>query len=194
VPQKFKDYEGREWTVFVSVDEVRKVRREYGVYLPGLVENNFAPLDALARDVVQFIDVLYLCTDAGAKGCSPGQFGRAISGDVVEAAGRAFMEALVDFFPDARRRALLRDVLAKGKRLGELVREKAAKELGKVDPERAAAKAIRRIDAAIREAEAKEEKELAALLTPPSENRSNGSSGSVPASPESTPAPSPSAS
>lgn len=104
----FTDTAGRTWTIAIHVDSIRTVRDlvrdDDGkpVYLPAAVEGKL--LTDLS-DPLLLCDVLYaLCKpQADALKVSDSDFGRAMGGDVLAAAGEAFMEELTDFFPSHRR-------------------------------------------------------------------------------------------
>ena len=194
MPQHFTDAEGRKWAVTLNVALAKRVRQATGVDVYRLADDGLKPLAVLLGDPITLVDVLYLLAGAEAKAVSEESFGGAISGDVIQAAADAFVEALVDFFPDPAKRAALRGVLEKGKRLQTLLAKKGQADLAGLDPEKLASRLIRRIEAAQRKAEEGEEKELQALLGSTSKAPPSGSSGSAPASSGSTPGPGPSAS
>jgi hypothetical protein len=195
LPQKFTDADGRTWTVVLNVALTKKVRQATGVDPYRLADDALKPLGALLADPILLVDVLYLLCGAEGAGVPEESFGGAISGDVIQAAANAFVEALVDFFPDPAKRAALRNVLDKGRKLERLLRDRGVKDLADLDPEKLAAKLLRKVDATRRAAELKEEAELKALLGPDtSKAPPSGSPGSAPASSASTPGPSPSAS
>jgi hypothetical protein len=175
--QTFTDNAGRTWTVLITVDGLKHVRQQLGIDLYKLIDHGCKPLGELIGDPVKLIDVLYvLCREAADKaGISDEAFGRAMFGDAIFAASRAFQEALIDFFPDPRVRKALRELMAKGKILQDKLLEHGEKTLSAIDMESEITKAI-----------AKLEKEQAAT--------SSDLSGSLPAPSASTPGPSPSAS
>ncbi len=192
--QSFKDCEGRTWPVVITVALAKKVRLETGVDVYRLADDGLKPLGNLLADAILLIDVLYILVRAGDKSVTPEQFGEAISGDVIEAAANAFCEALADFFPDREKRALLRNVLEKGRKLERLLREKGTKDLAGIDPEKIAREMVERVELQQKAQEARERAERKALLAEIEKAPPNGSSGPAPASAESTPTTVPSAS
>lgn len=162
----FKDKENRAWAVEINVAAIRSVKKETGVDLFRLTDAGLKGLGELLADPVAFVDVLYvLCRDqCEAKGLSDEQFGRAFSGDTIQQAADAFVDAVVDFFPDPKARSHLREVLSKIRETDRLLKDHGQKMLEQIDPAKLAA-------------------EIIAASKP--------SSGSSPASSESTPAPSP---
>lgn len=167
--QQFKDSEGRPWLVQVNVALLKQVRAALGIDLYKLLDDGFKGLAGLLGDPVSLVDVLYvLCrAQAAERALTDEQFGQAMGGDALDAATAAFVEALVDFFPDPQVRKNLRTLTRKGKIVHEKVQASVADDLEKIDPQKAADELI-----------------AASRL----------SSGSSPASSASTPAPSPSAS
>lgn len=104
---RFCDNAGRTWVVSINVTAIKRVRGLVGIDLYKLIDDGFRPLGTLVADPVQLADVLYcLCKDeADAKQISDEDFGRALAGDAITLAADAFVEELIDFFPDARTRA-----------------------------------------------------------------------------------------
>src|SRR5262245_29421790 len=115
----FNDNAGRNWTVAINVAAVKRVRGLVGVDVYKLVDDGFKPMAALLSDPVQLVDVLYcLCKEeADARKVSDEDFGRALGGDAIHHAAEAFVEELIDFFPNAQARAGLKRVVAAGKKV-----------------------------------------------------------------------------
>jgi hypothetical protein len=140
----FVDNAGRTWTVAINVAAVKRVRGLLNVDLYKLVDDGFRPLGELVSDPVRLADVLYcLCKDeADARHVSDEDFGRALYGDAITLAADAFVEELIDFFPDARTRASLTKVLAAGRKVRDRLLDHAEKVLGQLDTEAEAQKLI----------------------------------------------------
>ena len=102
----FFDNAGRTWTVAVNVDAIKRVRTLCGVNLLEIVAGDL--LGRLANDPILLCDVLYaVCKpELDAKAVSDDDFGRAMGGDVIEAATAAFLEEMVGFFPSPKRAVL----------------------------------------------------------------------------------------
>jgi hypothetical protein len=140
----FTDNAGRTWTVAINVAAVKRVRGLVNIDLYKLVDDGFKPLGELIADPVQLADVLYcLCKDeADARNVSDEDFGRALYGDAITMAAEAFVEELIDFFPDARARAGMRKLSAAGKKVKARLLDHAEKVLDQLDPEAEAQKLI----------------------------------------------------
>jgi hypothetical protein len=140
----FRDNAGRAWAVAINVAAVKRVRGLVGVDLYKLVDDGFKPLAALVADPVQLADVLYcLCKDeADAKSVSDEDFGRALAGDAITLAADAFVEELIDFFPDARARASLTKVLAAGRKVRDKLLDHAETVIEGLDTDAEARKLI----------------------------------------------------
>jgi len=97
----FKDADGREWTVKVTVDVIERVR-EIDVDLGDLTT---ATIKRLAMDDVLLVRTLWLICEqqADARSISPGQFGEAMVGEPLETAFDALRGSLEDFFPPRKR-------------------------------------------------------------------------------------------
>ena len=108
----FKDNAGRTWTVAVNVATVRQVRALLNVDLLDIAGGKL--IDRLVSDPILLVDVIYaVCkTEADRLGVSDEDFGRAMGGDVIEAATSALLEETIDFFPNRRDRERAKRVLA----------------------------------------------------------------------------------
>jgi len=115
----FNDNAGRTWSLTLNVWTVKKVRDLLGVDLLDLggeaaTRDKPGLLFRLIADPVLLVDVLYVvCRDqADGAGVTDEQFGRAMGGDAIDAATKAFLEELADFTPSPRDRARARKVIA----------------------------------------------------------------------------------
>jgi hypothetical protein len=140
----FTDNAGRTWTVAINVAAAKRVRGLVNIDLYKLVDDGFKPLGELLADPVRLVDVLYcLCKDeADARNVSDEDFGRALYGDAITMAAEAFVEELIDFFPDARAREGMRKLSAAGKKVKARLLDHAEKVLDQLDPEAEAQKLI----------------------------------------------------
>ncbi|MFQ3588526.1 MAG: hypothetical protein SNJ74_11425 [Fimbriimonadaceae bacterium] len=140
----FRDNAGRAWTVAINVAAVKRVRGLVGIDLYKLIDEGFKPLGALVSDPVQLADVLYcLCKDeADAKQVTDEDFGRALAGDAITLAADAFVEELIDFFPDARARASLTKVLSAGRKVRDKLLDHAEVVIDRLDPAAEASRLI----------------------------------------------------
>jgi hypothetical protein len=102
----FVDNSRRTWEVAINVAAVKRIRGLLGIDLYALVDDGFKSLSKIVSDPVTLADVLYcLCKDqADKQSISDEDFGRALAGDAITHAADAFVEELIDFFPDARAR------------------------------------------------------------------------------------------
>ena len=109
--QIFKDRDGREWQVVLNVFQMKRVRAALGVDLVNVIELDrdgnvrVELIDRIANDPCLLVDILWVLVQGQAKelGVTDEQFGTALAGDAIEAATRAFLDELVDFFPGAKR-------------------------------------------------------------------------------------------
>ena len=140
----FVDNSRRTWEVAINVAAVKRIRGLLGIDLYALVDDGFKSLSKLVSDPVTLADVLYcLCKDqADKQSISDEDFGRALAGDAITQAADAFVEELIDFFPDARARASLRKAIEAGKTVRDKVLSHAEKILDSIDPETEARKWI----------------------------------------------------
>jgi|688.fasta_scaffold07497_19 hypothetical protein len=109
---KFKDTEGRDWSLRLDVATLRRVRDLTSVDL-GKLFSDPQQLANLHADIILFVDVLFAIVKptADARGVSDIQFGQSLAGDVLESAVLAFETSVVDFLPERDRRAVLRQLI-----------------------------------------------------------------------------------
>lgn len=133
----FTDNAGRTWDIIINVASIKRVRGVLGIDLYALIDDGCKPLGELVADPVRLADVLYcLCKEeAEKKGVSDEDFGRSLYGDAILRAADAFLEELIDFFPDPRTRASLRKLIAAGKKIAARLLDHAETVLDRLDPE-----------------------------------------------------------
>ena len=130
--KSFTDNMGRAWTLVVNVATVKRVRALCGVDLNSVIEvEDGKPsaklLERLSGDPVLLVDVLYaVCKpECDRLGVSDEDFGSAMAGDSVDAATQALLDEVIDFFPEAKRRAF-RKILSASRRFGEAAKKRLA--------------------------------------------------------------------
>lgn len=133
----FKDSEGRVWAVAVNVAQLNRVEAAHQTDLLSLLDGAAEGLVELVNRPARLVAVLYvLCkAQAEAKGVGEEGFGEAMAGDVLGDAAEAFVQALVDFFPDPQRRAALRRAWELSKGAAGEVNRRTAEGLAKTTVE-----------------------------------------------------------
>lgn len=103
----FRDADGRDWPIVLTVGKCRAVKEHCGIELHKLWANEHG-LAGLITDPVLFAEILWcLCeTKADAISVSPTEFGDALDSESLELAFSAFTEAIVLFTPPAMRQAV----------------------------------------------------------------------------------------
>lgn len=162
----FKDNTGREWPIEITIGTVKRVRQRLSVDIPGLIANKMVPLGELLADPVKFVDVLYvICSDRMRT------LPETVSDEEFGAAmGGDAIGSAADAFLEA-----LVDFFPPRERPGLAAILATARRLGE-------------------EVQTAQIEKLASLDLKTIASGSTGSSGTSPASSESTPPPSPSAS
>jgi hypothetical protein len=119
----FKDTAGRSWTVCVNCDALKRLRTDLKLNLIG--DESEKALARLLGDPVALCDALYVLVkpDADKAGVSDVDFGRAMSGDALEAGATALLEELADFTPNRRDRALAARAVEAIRRASDKVRD-----------------------------------------------------------------------
>lgn len=127
----FTDAAGRVWTITIHVAAIKRVHARLGLNLYQLLDDRFQALGALLGDPLRLVDVLYvLCQDeAQARNISDEDFGRAMFGDAIHHAAEAFLEELIDFFPDPRGRQSLQTILAEARKVRDRMLDRAERVL-----------------------------------------------------------------
>lgn len=180
----FRDMAGREWSISVDVNAIKRVLKAPIEHLGEPVKVNLLELvdpdGDLLKKVVAYpplvCDIAYvLCKpQCDEKGVSDEEFGRAMGCDVLEKALDAILEETIDFFPESRR-AVLQTVLAKSQAFAQKAKSLVAARL-----------AAGELEAAIDAVLAPELQKLEPKIPP---SVGTGSVGSWPESSASTPDP-----
>lgn len=130
-PRTFKDDLGHEWTVDITVSTLKRVRLLVnGFTFDDLIstpakqtqkelEAAVQPLRDFLDDTVRFSEVLYaiLKPQAEAKSLTHEQFDDGFVGHAIGLAKEAFLQALMDFFPQAPKRMMTRGLMEEAKRM-----------------------------------------------------------------------------
>lgn len=105
---KFKDREGHEWTLQMTVAQARQLKDRLSLDV-----FDVQSLQQLAEDPFTAANVLYVLCEKQAQAAeiSDEQFGERLAGDSFEEAITALLEEFVDFFPK-RQREVLKTILA----------------------------------------------------------------------------------
>ena len=117
----FVDAAGRTWTIAVNVDAVKRVRDLLKEDLLDI--GNILP--RLMFDLILLCDVIYvICKpQADQLNISDVDFASAMAGDTIAAAKSAFLEELVDFFPEQSQRETLRLAIEKSRMFEQKAKE-----------------------------------------------------------------------
>lgn len=131
---QFVDTFNRTWNLAITLPAVKIVRDKLGVDLAKLDGDQGKPLGALLSDPVKFVDVLFLLVQDQAKTANVTleQFMAGFAGDALEAAEGAFLKALADFMPPARRK-LFQQIIAKEREFTAIVVEATSKRIDSLD-------------------------------------------------------------
>ena len=104
--QTFKDNLDRVWTISLNIANVKKIKESLKVNIMEAVEGDLLP--RIATDPILLCDMIFvLCKEeADKKNISDIDFGKSMGGDAIEQATDAFLQELITFFPQRRRRLL----------------------------------------------------------------------------------------
>ena len=130
----FVDNMGKTWTVTVNVGTIKRVKDLLGINLVQAITGDL--IEKVENDICLFVDILYVVCkqQAQANNISDEKFGELLGGDSLEKATEAFLEQLIDFFPEAKRK-LYRKAWSKTKQAQVLAVQKLEKKLQAMDLE-----------------------------------------------------------
>lgn len=130
--QIFKDRQGREWTVELTLGSVRRIKNLVGVDLLDIANEKI--FEGLANDPEQLVNVVFAACKPQAEknNVTDIDFGEAMAGDTIAAATGALLEELVNFIQayKPRRGQLLRRALEKLEAVEEKAIQKAEALIG----------------------------------------------------------------
>jgi hypothetical protein len=131
----FKDNQGQIWPVLITVKTIRDVQNMLGINLLSVTEGPL--LEQLSQDPGLLCNVLYVVCKptADERKITDEVFGTLLGGDSVESATKAFLEALVDFFP-SQKRLVMRRALEKMDQLQTKIFSQALMDLESPDLEK----------------------------------------------------------
>lgn len=119
--QYFLDKNGKQWELSIEYATIKRVKALCDVQILNLVaiddktgELDSNLLDRLVGDPILLIDVLYACCkpQADLNNISDEKFGQAFTGEEVEKATKALIDAVIDFFQEPKRTILKKMVAA----------------------------------------------------------------------------------
>ena len=113
--QQFTDTAGDTWQLVVTFGDVQQVEKITGLNLPALLDDDMAVFVKLSGDYGKLIEVLAVLLEdqVDAKGLDANQFARRFGGDVLGEAFEALVQAVIDFFPNEKRREVMRGLVKK---------------------------------------------------------------------------------
>lgn len=113
----FCDRNGKQWVIDITVGSISRVRKSTGVEIGKLLTDQLKPLGELLENPEVFMSVVYeLLVDRGDTTAE--EFADAMSGDELDAAQTAFLDALTDFTP-SRQRETVRTLIGKIRQLAD---------------------------------------------------------------------------
>lgn len=131
---KFKDTEGREWSIRIDVNAVKRVKEDCAVELLDIAKGDANAIAVVLANPAILINVLFsVCKPQAEKlGITGEEFASGVVGDVIETATTALIEGIADFFP-ASRRKVLRAALAKVMEADAMAVQNAATAIASLD-------------------------------------------------------------
>lgn len=129
----FRDARGREWTIEINVSALKRVKSLAGVDLTKIVDPKSADARLLFDDIVVLGDAIAAAVQPQleSRSLTAEEFGDALHEEHVEAATRALLEGVIDFFR-GRKRTMLRRVYDRTTAKMDQRREKAEAEIDRL--------------------------------------------------------------
>lgn len=122
--QNFVDEKDATWGIRIDRSMLRKVKQDTGVLLTDLWLDDMALYSQICNDPLLAEDLLWSTCEEQAKSRSVNKedFSKATDGDSFEFGVKALVQAIVDFFPPARREAM-KTIIATGEEVEKQSRE-----------------------------------------------------------------------
>lgn len=131
---KFIDAEGSEWTIEISVAEIKQLRTQLSVDLLALMDDNGRLLKRLAADPILLVDVISeLCTaQITERGLDEYGFARRLVGAGLSNAMDGLIDAIANFTPP-QRGAIIRQAWTKAQEMEQTVMDRVSQQLASPD-------------------------------------------------------------
>ena len=133
---RLTDAKGQVWEVVLDVATVKRVKELTGCNVGIILNDRMQALADLVGDPVLLIDVVYaICKpQCEQRGISDEEFGQSFSGQTLQDAYDAFMQALIDFFPNRQSR-ILQNLVKTTNQAAEVLATKAEKQTAELTAE-----------------------------------------------------------
>lgn len=131
---KFTDAQDREWSVFIDIPTVKKLR-SHDLDVLNFFSGEMEVFQSVVGDPVRLVDTLWLICESQIedRGMDEEDFARSLHGDSLMHAAEALVEGICDFFPDPKRRASIRMMFRKTKEAEDILMDGAMLQLETMD-------------------------------------------------------------
>ena len=121
----FSDTKNRKWVLKMTVGKVRQIRETLGVDITHAIDPTKSVVDDIANDPVLMFDIIYLCCleQMESTKVSGEDLADAISGDTIEDAAKALIDAIIDFFPRSKTEVIRESLALKDKMVMRIKRK-----------------------------------------------------------------------
>ena len=129
----WKNANGRQFDCVINIASMKRVKESLRLNLMECVSGDL--MQKLSEDPCLLVDVLYVLhrPQCEMMGISDEQFGEGLFGDALDAASKAFTDALVEFFPTKQAR-LMRLAMDRAEREAEEAFRRAEEAIGSGSP------------------------------------------------------------
>jgi len=130
--KRFNDATGKQIEIDVHIESIERVKSIPSLDLTQLFADKMQMVNELTEDPLKLASVIWELQTSQAS--DKAAFLRGMKGDAIEAAFKALVEDVIDFFPNARRREICRATVAKLWETVEAIQDQATQELAAINP------------------------------------------------------------
>jgi len=146
---QFTDTMGRKWPIKMTVGKVRQVRDRLGVDITDAIDPTKNVVDQIANDPVLMFDIIYLCVQEKMEqeNIEAQSLADAISGDTIEEASVALINAIIDFFPKSKTEVIRESLALKEKMIARIKKKSldSVRSLTEEDLDRAVSELVQKL-------------------------------------------------
>lgn len=129
----FTDANGNEWTVQIDIPTVKELKKQ-DLDVLAMFEGEMQVFEKVIGDPITLVDTLWIvCKEQTDQGETA--FAKALVGDALMRAAHALVEAVIDFFPDPKRRQALKEMFRKIKETEAILLDNVEREMAALGPD-----------------------------------------------------------
>lgn len=132
---KYTDELDRTWSIVIDGGVMLRLKREENFNICKLLEGGDDSLSSLLQDFERLINCLWLCVEeqAIAKKVDEISFAKGLIGDSLASAIKAFIDAVIFFFPEEGQRTTIQKIMMTSETIGKAILRTTNAELDKLE-------------------------------------------------------------